>query len=194
MALNFTFSAFADEADPNFDLQLAALKRNRIPLLEIRGVDGKGVLDLTDAELETVCEKLAEAGIGVSAVGSPIGKIGIRDDFAPHFEKFKRAVEIAKKLGTARIRMFSFFIPQGEDPESCFDEVVRGAFRRFVAYAEENGVHCCHEKRKGHLRRHARPRAEAACGRARPALRVRPGELHPVRRRPRRELQGRSPR
>ena len=54
MALNFTFSAFADEADPNFDLQLAALKRNRIPLLEIRGVDGKGVLDLTDAELETV--------------------------------------------------------------------------------------------------------------------------------------------
>ncbi len=129
MALNFTFSAFADEVDPNFDLQLAALKRNRIPLLEIRGVDGKGVLDLTDAELETVCEKLAEAGIGVSAVGSPIGKIGIRDDFAPHFEKFKRAVEIAKKLGTTRIRMFSFFIPQGEDPESCFDEVVR-AFRR----------------------------------------------------------------
>ena len=135
MALNFTFSAFADEADPNFDLQLAALKRNRIPLLEIRGVDGKGVLDLTDAELETVCEKLAEAGIGVSAVGSPIGKIGIRDDFAPHFEKFKRAVEIAKKLGTARIRMFSFFIPQGEDPESCFDEVVRRV-SALVAYAE----------------------------------------------------------
>ena len=148
MALNFTFSAFADEADPNFDLQLAALKRNRIPLLEIRGVDGKGVLDLTDAELETVCEKLAEAGIGVSAVGSPIGKIGIRDDFAPHFEKFKRAVEIAKKLGTARIRMFSFFIPQGEDPESCFDEVVRRV-SALVAYAEENGVHCCHENEKG---------------------------------------------
>ena len=148
MALNFTFSAFADEADPNFDLQLAALKRNRIPLLEIRGVDGKGVLDLTDAELKTVCEKLAEAGIGVSAVGSPIGKIGIRDDFAPHFEKFKRAVEIAKKLGTARIRMFSFFIPQGEDPESCFDEVVRRV-SALVAYAEENGVHCCHENEKG---------------------------------------------
>ena len=41
MALNFTLSAFADEADPNFDAQLAALARNRIPLLEIRGVDGK---------------------------------------------------------------------------------------------------------------------------------------------------------
>ena len=148
MALNFTLSAFADEADPNFDAQLAALARNRIPLLEIRGVDGKGVLDLTDAELDAVCEKLEKADIGVSAVGSPIGKIGILDDFAPHFEKFKRAVEIAKKLGTARIRMFSFFIPQGDDPESHFDEVVRRV-SALVSYAEENGVHCCHENEKG---------------------------------------------
>ena len=148
MALNFTLSAFADEADPNFDAQLAALARNRIPLLEIRGVDDKGVLDLTDAELDAVCEKLEKAGIGVSAVGSPIGKISILDDFAPHFEKFKRAVEIAKRLSTARIRMFSFFIPQGDDPESHFGEVVRRV-SALVAYAEENGVHCCHENEKG---------------------------------------------
>ena len=148
MALNFTLSAFADEADPNFDAQLAALARNRIPLLEIRGVDGKGVLDLTDAELDAVCEKLKKAGIGVSAVGSPIGKISILDDFAPHFEKFKRAVEIAKRLGTARIRMFSFFIAQGDDPDSHFGEVVRRV-SALVAYAEENGVHCCHENEKG---------------------------------------------
>ena len=78
MKKNFTLSAFADEANPNFDAQLAALKRNGIPLLEIRGVNGKGVLDLTDEELDDVCEKLRAAGIGVSAVGSPIGKIGIQ--------------------------------------------------------------------------------------------------------------------
>lgn len=148
MKKNFTLSAFADEANPNFDAQLAALKRNGIPLLEIRGVNGKGVLDLTDEELDDVCEKLRAAGIGVSAVGSPIGKIGIRDDFAPHFEKSKRAVEIAKRLGTTRIRMFSFFMPKDEDPESCFDAVVERV-SRMVQYAEENGVHCCHENEKG---------------------------------------------
>ena len=144
----FTLSAFADEASPDFDLQLAALKRCRIPLIEVRGVDGKGILSLTDAELDAVCGKLAAADIGVSAIGSPIGKISILDDFAPHFEQFKRAVEIAKRLGTTRIRMFSFYMPQGENPENYFDAVV-SRISRMVEYAEANGVHCCHENEKG---------------------------------------------
>lgn len=144
----FTLSAFADEASPVFDLQLEALKRNGIPLVEVRGVDGKGVLSLTDEELDTVCAKLAAANIGVSAVGSPIGKISILDDFAPHFEQFKRAVEIAKRFGTTRIRMFSFYMPQGEDPEHYFDEVV-SRVSQMVDYAKANGVDCCHENEKG---------------------------------------------
>ena len=37
----FTLSAFADEASPEFDRQIAALHRKHIPLMEIRGVDGK---------------------------------------------------------------------------------------------------------------------------------------------------------
>ena len=144
----FTLSAFADEASPVFDLQLEALKRNGIPLVEVRGVDGKGILSLTDEELDTVCAKLAAANIGVSAVGSPIGKISILDDFAPHFEQFKRAVEIAKRFGTTRIRMFSFYMPQGEDPENYFDEVV-SRVSQMVDYANANGVDCCHENEKG---------------------------------------------
>lgn len=147
MANHFTLSAFADEASPNFDCQLKALERNRIPLIELRGVDGKGILDLTDSELDVVRAKLEAAGVGVSAIGSPIGKISICDDFAPHFEKFKRAVEIALRLGTARIRMFSFFMPADEDPERYFDAVVERV-SRMVQYAEENGVHCCHENEK----------------------------------------------
>ena len=50
----FTLSAFADEASPEFGRQIAALHRKHIPLMEIRGVDGKGILDLTDEELEVV--------------------------------------------------------------------------------------------------------------------------------------------
>ena len=72
----FTLSAFADEASPEFDRQIAALHRKHIPLMEIRGVDGKGILDLTDEELDVVEKKLAAGNIGISAIGSPIGKIG----------------------------------------------------------------------------------------------------------------------
>ena len=75
----FTLSAFADEVSPEFDRQIAALHRKHIPLMEIRGVDGKGILDLTDEELDVVEKKLAAGNIGISAIGSPIGKIGIDD-------------------------------------------------------------------------------------------------------------------
>lgn len=144
----FTLSAFADEASPEFDRQIAALHRKHIPLMEIRGVDGKGILDLTDEELDVVEKKLAAGNIGISAIGSPIGKIGIEDDFAPHFEKFKRAVEIAKKLHTTRIRMFSFYIPEGKNPEIYHDTVIE-RIQKMVDYSEANGVHCCHENEKG---------------------------------------------
>ena len=69
----FTLSAFADEASPEFDRQIAALHRKHIPLMEIRGVDGKGILDLTDEELDVVEKKLAAGNISISAIGSPIG-------------------------------------------------------------------------------------------------------------------------
>ena len=144
----FILSAFADEASPVFTEQLEALKRHNIPLIEMRGVDGKNVMELTDEELSVVKEKMDAYGVQLSAVGSPMGKIAITDDFEPHFVKFKRAVEIAKKLGTERIRMFSFFMPKDEDPENYFDEVVRRV-QAMVDYAEANGVHCCHENEKG---------------------------------------------
>ena len=93
-------------------------------------------------------KKLAAGNIGISAIGSPIGKIGIEDDFAPHFEKFKRAVEIAKKLHTTRIRMFSFYIPEGKNPEIYHDTVIE-RIQKMVDYGEANDVHCCHENEKG---------------------------------------------
>ena len=72
---------------------------------------------LEEAELVACCDikedraKAAaeEYGIKASSIGSPIGKIKITDDFAPHFEKYKRIVKTAKMLDCKYIRMFSFF-------------------------------------------------------------------------------------
>ena len=74
---NYILSAFADEASASFPEQLEALREAGIDRIEIRGVDGKGILDLTDEELDVVEKKLAAGNIGISAIGSPIGKIGI---------------------------------------------------------------------------------------------------------------------
>ena len=104
----FTLSAFADEVSPEFDRQIAALHRKHIPLMEIRGVDGKGILDLTDEELDVVEKKLAAGNIG----------------------------------------MFSFYIPEGKNPEIYHDTVIE-RIQEMVDYGEANGVHCCHENEKG---------------------------------------------
>ena len=144
----FILSAFADEADPSLDIQLDALKRANIHTVEMRGVDGKNVKDLTDEEAVQARAKLDEAGIRVASMGSPFGKIGVNDDFEPHFEQFKRALELCKILGTDRMRVFSFYYPKGEDPYK-YKDVVFERLEKMLDAAEKAGVTLCHENEKG---------------------------------------------
>ena len=110
----FVLSGFADEISPDLDVQLNVLDKLRIRYLELRGVWDKGVLTLSDAEVDTIKAEMDRRGIGVSAIGSPIGKIKIDDPFEPHLADFRRAVDLAELFGAPYIRMFSFFVPEGE--------------------------------------------------------------------------------
>lgn len=82
--------------------------------VEMRGVDGENLIYHTDEKVEQIKKTLDDNGIRLSALGSPLGKILITDDFTPHFEEFKRAVEISHKMECPTIRMFSFYLPAGE--------------------------------------------------------------------------------
>lgn len=119
-----TISGFADEYSPSFDQQLAALNRLGVSYIELRGIDNINVSDLTGDKLREVKEKLSAAGIRVSSIGSPIGKINIGDDFAPHMEKLKRTLEIQKELSAPYVRMFSFYLPKDSDPAAYRGEVL----------------------------------------------------------------------
>lgn len=110
----FTLSGFADEISPDLNVQLDALEELGIEYLELRGVWGKGVLDLTDDEIAKLKSEMDKRGIRVSAIGSPIGKIKINDPMGPHLKAFDRAMYLAEFFETPYIRMFSFFVPEGE--------------------------------------------------------------------------------
>ena len=114
----WTLSAFADEISPDLDVQLATLAAEAIRHVEFRGVWGKNVLDLSDSEIGTVKAALTERGVRLSSIGSPIGKLKITDDFTPHLERFRRALQVAAMLDAPFVRIFSFFIPTGDDPAS----------------------------------------------------------------------------
>ena len=96
----FILSAFADEYAPELDLQIEGLKKNGIGFMEIRGVDGTNVSDLSLEQAHEVRRKLDAAGIGVSAIGSPIGKIGLDDDFEAHLEKLRHTIA---EIGRAHV-------------------------------------------------------------------------------------------
>ena len=143
---NFIFSAFADEITPDFDGQLAALKELGIPLLELRGVDGKSFVQLTDEEVNAVKAKLDAAGIGLSALGSPIGKMDADGDFDAHLALLDRIMDIGDKLGCKRIRMFSFY--PGTLDKDAFEKRVFEWMEILVSKAEARGFTLCHENEK----------------------------------------------
>ena len=94
----FRFSAFADEYSPNFDEQIKGLLENGIHLIEPRGIDSVNISDITTEKAEEIKKKLDAAGIGISAIGSPIGKIQIDGDFDADLDLCKRTVEIGEMV------------------------------------------------------------------------------------------------
>lgn len=135
-------SAFADEAGEALDEQISALKKNNIKLLEIRGVDGKNILDLTDEEAKNAYEKLKKNGIEVWSIGSPIGKVEINIDFNEYLKKVIRACELANIFHTENVRMFSFF-----HAYESKDLVIK-YLKEMVEVAKKYNVRFCHENEK----------------------------------------------
>ena len=143
----FILSAFADEYSPKFDEQIEGLKLNGVKYMEIRGVDGKNIADVTVDEAKILKQKLDDNGLAVSSMGSPIGKIKITDPFEPHLASLKHIIELAKVFECDRIRMFSFFIPKGEKPEDCRAEVMCRLGKMLEA-AKAEGITLCHENER----------------------------------------------
>lgn len=145
--MKYKLCAFADEADKRIDGQIRALLDNGISLLEIRGVDGENISDITLQKAKEVRKKLSDAGVSVWSVGSPIGKIKITDGLAPHLDKFKHTLEIADILGASRMRIFSFYIPK--DAKCGYSDEVMERLDAFRCEASGSGVLLCHENEKG---------------------------------------------
>lgn len=105
-------SCFADEIAESLDRQIEVLSRLGISYIELRSADGINVSDFTINFAKEVKKKLDQANIRISAIGSPIGKIGIDDDFDAHLQKLSHTEQMADIFETPYIRMFSFYIPE----------------------------------------------------------------------------------
>ncbi len=152
-------SAFADEISDDLDEQIAVLTGENIRFLELRGVWGVNVLDLSDQQVAEVKRALDAAGIGVSAIGSPIGKVPIDASFDEHLRRFERALTVARAFETPFVRIFSFYAPSptggvgdvagdaAADPAAWRAEVVT-RLREMTARARAAAITLLHENEK----------------------------------------------
>ena len=171
-------SAFADEISPDPVEQLDVLGRHGIRHVEFRSIHGTNVLDLCDAQHEEFRDLLRDRGFGLSAIGSPIGKIKITDPFEPHLARFDTAMDLAEFYDAPRIRIFSYYIPAGDDPAIHRDEVLR-RMAEMARIAADRGITLFLENEKGiYGDTAARVARHPRIGRlARPGPRLRPGQL-----------------
>jgi sugar phosphate isomerase/epimerase len=126
-------SGFADEAanQKTAEQQFSAFAAAGLQYFSIRFIDAgqgiKNVMDLSKSEISQLRHLQGEYGLNVSSIGSPIGKVKLRDvedgtknryvPFKQYLAKdVARVCELAHAFETKLIRGFSFYHPAGADP------------------------------------------------------------------------------
>jgi 3-dehydroshikimate dehydratase len=140
----FTLSAFADEISPDPLEQVRVLQECGISWLELRSILKTNVLDLTDLQVAELKGLLDQRRIRLSAIGSPIGKVPIDQPFAPHLERFRRAIELARIFDTPNIRIFSYYLPEGGEWDNWRRDVMDHMWDK-LKLAEQANVRLLHE-------------------------------------------------
>ncbi len=127
-------SAFADEGSSSKSAieQFATLAAIGLEYYSLRFIDVgngvKNVMQLNKAEITKLRHLEDEYGMNVASIGSPIGKVKLRnvkDGTSNQYVPFKRyldkhvkkACDLAHTFETKLIRGFSFYHPRGSDPE-----------------------------------------------------------------------------
>ena len=143
----WTVSAFADEIDDALETQCQTLALLGIGCVELRSAWGVNVSDFDVAMTDDTSAVLGKYGIKVSSIGSPIGKIGVTEPFEPHLVRFENVLRVATELQAPFVRVFSFFIPEGEDPALHRTEVLT-RMSALAKLAERHRVVMLHENEK----------------------------------------------
>ncbi len=141
-------SAFADEISQDPAEQVDVLSGHGIKFIEFRAIHGTNVLDLSESQHADYRSLLESRGFGLSAIGSPIGKILITEGFDEHLTRFEIAMQLADYYGVPRIRIFSFYMPPGDDP-GMHRSAVLSRMAELTRRATDRGITLILENEKG---------------------------------------------
>jgi 3-dehydroshikimate dehydratase len=136
-------SACSDEISADLPIALDLLEREDIHHVDLRGVWGKNVIELSDEQAARAQEMLQTRGFTVTALSTPIGKTAITADFAFEETRLARALELARLFKAPHLRIFSFYASEAEAVQYRSEAIRR--LRRLCELAEPYGVILAHE-------------------------------------------------
>lgn len=145
--MSWILSAFADEAGPTTDEQIAALQRAGYHWIDPRLVEGHNISELPVPLAREVAAKLAGVGIGVNMFGSPLGKIDLADDFQIDLNKLRHLGALAEVFDCRSVRIFSYF-NKGGLPVAVWREQALDRLGQLRELAAELGLVLYHENEK----------------------------------------------
>lgn len=138
--MQWSLSAFSDEAGPSCQEQIRALQRAGLRFMDLRSVDGFNIAALPLEQARLVRQKLDAAGICVNMFGSPIGKLDLAEDMAIDMEKLRHLGELAPILGCNAVRMFSYYSRKAKLPPVDFQDQAMDRLRQLKRLARELGL------------------------------------------------------
>jgi len=141
---NIILSAFSDEYAKSFDHQLVGMNDFGIKNIEIRHIDEKNISILSKEEIVEAKRKLDKFNIGVSSIGSPIGKITLDGDIDSHLKMAEHVFEAANIFETKFVRIFSFYAPKDRNIKNMKAEVFF-LLEKLLCLAKKYDVTLCHE-------------------------------------------------
>jgi sugar phosphate isomerase/epimerase len=141
-------TGFADEAAPDLDGQIRAIKELGWRNIEARNISGVNITSIDDAKFEELCQNLDDAGIMVNCFGSAVANWSrnLSDPPQSSYDELKRAIPRMHRLETELIRVMSFAVPEDasiNDPDVLREVITR--MKALVHIAEEGGVTLVHE-------------------------------------------------
>lgn len=138
-------TGFSDEAAPDLATQIKATQELGWHYISARGIDGKNMHDLSEAEFDRAYGQLEDAGIKIAELGSLIGSWSksINSDLALTLDEVDRAIPRMQRLGTQIVRIMSYAQqPWGENQRE-YERFRR--LRAITARFSEAGIIAAHE-------------------------------------------------
>ena len=150
----FKLGIITDEIGDDFEKSLDFITQQSLGNCELRDLWGKNIMNVSQGDLKRARQLIDKHQLHVSDIASPIFKYNLPEVPAPpeQVDQFgasftdkdsemllKKSFELAKFLGTRKIRVFSFLRVRPEEAEKAYP-LIRDRLARAAEAAKKNGM------------------------------------------------------